>query len=433
MSERDTIHQRDQEILDRLARARDEGDPGPNPDDGPPPGWDAPLPGGPVYKADKPAQPLADPAACTLGALGWAEQDPPPREWLLADVLPLGECGLIAAPGASSKTWLLLQMALGVAGGLGIAGHGMAPACYEPAAARPVLVLTAEEQQADLHRRVHRILSVMREAGTLPDLALAAMRENLRLLSARGEDSLVRVRQPGSLKYENTEYAKRIEATLEQLPGLGLLIIEPASRFRPGDENDAAATTGFVSWLERISMRYGCTVLTASHVNKWSKQEEEITADSIRGSSALVDSLRWVTVMRIATKAEREKYSIPEDEKGRYVQVATVKANNVSSIPPFWLERTQAGVLRAVRMGPAQAQPTAVQRVNEQDYQRVAGLVDEYVRKHPGEYNRKALLADHGHASGLFGCHEKKLRAILGRMLDEGRIALGEGGKLLPG
>lgn len=45
----------------------------------------------------------------------YLETDPPPRRWLLKDLIVLGKVGAIVAPGGNSKSQWLLQLAVGVA------------------------------------------------------------------------------------------------------------------------------------------------------------------------------------------------------------------------------------------------------------------------------------------------------------------------------
>ena len=53
----------------------------------------------------------------------YLQTPPPARRWLIKDLVVLGKVGAIVAPGGSSKSQWLLQLAVGVSTGLAVAEH----------------------------------------------------------------------------------------------------------------------------------------------------------------------------------------------------------------------------------------------------------------------------------------------------------------------
>jgi len=90
-----------------------------------------------------------------------------------------------------------------------------------------------------------------------------------------------------------TTRVDRLLLPVEQLGGPKLIAIDPASRFRGGNQDAADDATRLVEQVERIAQRTGATVLVAHHVNKAALQAQRQSQVAIRGSSALADGVRW--------------------------------------------------------------------------------------------------------------------------------------------
>jgi RecA-family ATPase len=62
----------------------------------------------------------------------------------------------------------------------------------------------------------------------------------------------------------------RLVLAAQQIPNLKLIVIDPASRFRGGDENASQDVTRFVEAVERVAQATGAAVLIIHHANKGS-------------------------------------------------------------------------------------------------------------------------------------------------------------------
>jgi len=366
---------------------------------------------------------LVDAASIRLDALGWLDQEAPPVKWVIPDWLPLGEVGVVAAAGGSSKTWLLLQLAIGVASASPVCDGGLAGAFWEPSQPRNVLMLSAEERREDLWRRLRRCA----EAANLSPWARAEVGRRLHLHSVRGLDNLLMMQEPTTRSYVLTAQARRVEALCQSIPDLGLVVLDPVSRFRPGEETNNEAASAFVGWLERLSESCGATVLVAAHAAKAAKGMQELSQGDVRGASALVDGVRWVLMLRRTTADEAKNLEIAPEEARRLIQASLVKANNVPAKPAAWLERLTGGTLQLTTHHWSQ-----VDRI-EASYKRVLPKVQEFLREEAQEgasWSLRELERTYGGEALRFEVSERGLRGIVQKGLERGALIKLPGDKL---
>ena len=270
----------------------------------------------------------------------YLETDPPPRRWLLKDLIVLGKVGAIVAPGGNSKSQWLLQLAVGVASGLPVAEH------WEIGESGGVLVFFAEDDEDEIHRRIKRIVDQCKLAGHATQLA--GIEKRLLAYSTIGTDTLLTKRETTG-EVSATSIVGRIAALADQIENLKLIVIDPASRFRGGEENSNEDATRFVEALETLAKNTGATVLIAHHTNKGSYGgDNEPGQGASRGASALTDGLRLQ--MNLSRPSDKQLGGIGEakDQASRYV-AATVTKTNYSAFPaPVILERLNNGYLTAV-------------------------------------------------------------------------------------
>lgn len=275
--------------------------------------------------------------------------DPPLRRWLIKDLLVLSKAAAIIAPGGSSKSQWLLQLAVGVASGVPVADH------WEIGERGSALVFFAEDDEDEIHRRLKRITDHLKLEGH--GAALQGIEDRLHVFSTIGVDTLL-TRRESSGEVTRTGIGERILKMAEQLTNLRLIVFDPASRFRGGEENSNEDATRFVEALETVAKQTGATVLIAHHTNKTSYSPDyEPGQGASRGASALTDGLRWQMNLGRLSAEQLKSIGVPKEQSGRYV-AATVTKTNYSSIPaPVLLERLDDGYLSAV--SPTQAQQRA--------------------------------------------------------------------------
>src|SRR5690606_14169428 len=95
-----------------------------------------------------------------------------------------------------------------------------------------------------------------------------------------------------------TEIVEQLLCVTKAIPDLKLIIFDPVSRYRGGQENSNEDATRFIEAAERIAKATGATVLLLHHANKGSMSAEERNQNAARGASALTDGARWQMNLR---------------------------------------------------------------------------------------------------------------------------------------
>lgn len=258
--------------------------------------------------------------------------DPPKREYILEGVLPANVVGLLASMGGAGKSYLALQLAISVVTGLPFLGMRVST----PGA---VLGLFAEDDESELHRRGRTLL----DHFALDTQARDAVSERLYIASRVGEDNmLTRTTSDGDVT--RTALLAQLIETAKQIPDLRLIVIDPLSRSRGGNANNEEHATRFVEALEEIRKETGAAVLGLHHVSQ-SGIREGGGQEIVRGSTALVDGVRWVATLQRLRGAEAKRYGLDEREAARYLRLDVPKSNYAPPFPGMWLRREEGGVI----------------------------------------------------------------------------------------
>lgn len=363
-------------------------------------------------------KPLVDPYSVGIGEM--LDVEPPARRWLLDGLLPLEVVGLLAAGGGVGKSFLIQQLGIAVATGRPFLGLEVG----EPGG---VLILAAEDERDELHRRLHRIVTRMQDDGDLNDGDLELLRERLFIASRVGENN--RLTDEFERMIVRTGITDQIVALVDELPDVKLIVLDPVSRFRGGDENANDAATRFVEVVESLRSATGATVLLPHHVSKDGLRAgaEALSVEMLRGASALVDGVRWAAAMATLRKDAAKDYSIDPDDAGRYVRLDAVKNNYAAPWRGMWLERSRGGVLKPTELSQRKARD---ERKAEDRYSDILPRLQGLIRQHQekGDPLTRRRLRDFAGKSGMFGVGDQTLRGIVERALAEGQIAeQGEG------
>ncbi len=297
----------------------------------------------------QPATPLFDIADARIGEFLYIA--PQPQRWVFEGVLPLGIVAALVAQGGVGKSQLLMQAGFSVATGIALAGHWVVG---EPGT---VLMLCAEDSRNEIHRRVHRIQRQI--ASSLSPELKKKLEERFLIRSMTGEDALLtQVMKSGEVV--RTGLTEQLLLTARQAKDLKLIILDPASRFRGGDENSNLHATRFVQALEYLALSTGATVLIAHHTGKWATNNKETNQDASRGASALTDGIRWQMALTSLTSTSKGYRGLPPNTRHLYMEAKLVKTNYTAPQPEVLLLRADDGYLE-VTTDPSATTPRFIQ------------------------------------------------------------------------
>lgn len=212
-----------------------------------------------------------------------------------------------------------------------------------------------------------------------------------------------------------TDYVERLCATVKELPDLKLIIIDPASRFRGGNENTAEDATRFVEALELIVKTTGATVLVLHHANKAStSKDSEQSQGASRGSSALTDGVRFQMNLAALSNKQADELGLEGDaKKEEYIAVKITKSNYAPAGGTVFLHRGEQGVL-------AYHEPQGAHHaVQEERFKLLVQLVrDEELN---GQFHSKTGLARRfGGVDGPFKLGINKVESLIDFAIADG-------------
>ena len=363
---------------------------------------DSALWGSPIV----PLFPLADASAGRFLSV-----PPKPRIWLLKNYLPAGIVGSVIAPGGAGKSQLILQLAASVAAGV--------PFCNTWEVGKPgeALALLAEDDDEEVHRRLALIARQVADVHKQRDVREAIAR-NLYVKSVVAWNNLL-TSSGAHRAVQETGYADRVVATVRDLRNLKLIVLDPASRFRGGDENSAEDVTRFIEALEKIRMATGATVLIVHHANKASMQGGEQTQSASRGSSAFSDGIRWQMNLAGLSEDEARGFGVPAGERRHYLSVTMTKNNYAPPQPTIYLKRAEGGVLVRASLDDAKNGDGVMQRI----VAKIANI---------GAISADKFEQEYGGVKNIFGVGERAIRGYINRAIEAGWLTRPEAGRERP-
>ena len=264
-----------------------------------------------------------------ISAGRFLDDEPAPVSWLFEDIIVQGIVGAIIAAGGVGKSFLLLQLAFSLA-----TGRRFGP--FKPARKFRVLYLGGEDPENELHRRVWSIAKQMEHTH------LAEASENLGVFSTVGKIgpliALDETRNPGV-----TDSYNWLCSSLENMPEIDVLMIDPMSRFFGLPENENLFMTAWIQALEKLCLRHDLTILFAHHEAKNAGKSADLRDSSGRGGSALRDGCRWSAALRHMREQDGEALGVDHRE---YVEFDVAKSNYAPMLGhSFYFRRGPSGVL----------------------------------------------------------------------------------------
>lgn len=264
--------------------------------------------------------------------------------------LPRGSVGLMVGQGGIGKSFLALQIAVGVSLGRAI-GEGTGGEIFPAPPKGATACIFGEDPPAILQGRLHGI----RQGLAVDDIAVVD--RSAQLVSAVGEDlSLVKKGLHGQLL--PGPFASQLR---ELATGKHLVILDPLVQLIGGcNENDNGEMSYLMCTLAAIAAQTNAAILVLHHVGKSREGAEDWELP--RGASALTTNARLLVNLRPPSSRECAALGMSDADRGDWVRISVAKANYASELrklrAPRWSLRTANGLLQAHEPTPIRVGPT---------------------------------------------------------------------------
>ena len=208
----------------------------------------------------------------------------PEQKFLIDGTFPLGVPILFAAAGDAGKGMMTLDMGMKIASGKPMtnAFGGLVKEFGN------VVIFTAEDDEAEMHRRVER-LDPFEERQNYP--------YDLKIVSLPNVGGVFAVMNESGGEFGTTEEFEKIYEQILQISNLKLIVFDPLASFVHADVNaDPAAGAALTGLLARMATETGACVRVCHHMTKIKDdavvKTPEQARNLIRGTTALVDGVR---------------------------------------------------------------------------------------------------------------------------------------------
>lgn len=192
----------------------------------------------------------------------------PVRVWLVEDWIPDRQVSLYSGDGGTGKSLTTLQLGVAAVTGGDWLGHKVKRG--------NVLYITAEDEMAELHRRIKDIAKAVPDTAGFENLHLRSLAEEDALMAEHGEEGL----KPTKLYEAVLAYALDVKPNL--------IVLDTLADIYPANENDRAKVRQFVGLMRRIAMGVNCSVVVLSHPSL----NGLMTKSGTSGSTAWSNSVR---------------------------------------------------------------------------------------------------------------------------------------------
>jgi len=279
------------------------------------------------------------------------ENEPPPLDFVLPGLLA-GTVGAMVSPGGAGKSMLALELAVLVTTGTDVSGFGQGVQRHTG----KVAFLAAEDPADAIRHRLHALGQHL-GPGVREQFAMDCIIEPLAGLQAD-------INKPDWLEF--------VEAMAS---GRRLLFLDTLRRFHQLDENDSGQMALLIGVLEGIAKRTGSTIVFLHHASKAAAMNGQgDMQQASRGSSVLVDNIRWQMFVAGCAKDEAKALGIDEAMRGYFVRAGVSKQNYRPPTGEVWLRRGDGGILipaefatRVTAAKPGKGKAAIKRKVNEYD------------------------------------------------------------------
>lgn len=261
---------------------------------------------------------------------------PPKMEFVVQNTIPRGTVGLLSAMGDTGKGMLLLDLALKICqdkSAFALKAFGNLVT-----ATGSVVIFCGEDTTDEIHRRIFKLLP-----GGLQNLIDLSKLHIIPLPNAGGPFNIAS-KCRGNDDFCLSEGFLNIKSQLEAISDLVLVVFDPLASFAGLDINtDPRAASFITGQLAALATATNAAVVIAHHIRKndgISTPQE--ARDAIRGTSAIVDGVRFALAFWANTAEEKKIFAElgQEFRPNACYKGAIVKAN-------FGADRTVRNYIRS--------------------------------------------------------------------------------------
>jgi RecA-family ATPase len=247
---------------------------------------------------------------------------PPPLDYVLPNMVA-GTVGALVSPGGTGKSMFALQLAAQIAGGTDLLEVGELPT-------GPVVYLPVEDPPVAIHHRLHALgahLTAEQRQAVAGGLLI----------------------EPLIGKCPNIMARDWFDGLKRAAEGRRLMILDTLRRFHIEEENASGPMSQVIGRMEAIAAETGCSIVFLHHANKGAAMMGAgDQQQASRGSSVLVDNIRWQSYLSGMTQAEAEEWGVDGSQRGYFVRYGVSKANYGAPFQECWFRRHEGGVLKPV-------------------------------------------------------------------------------------
>lgn len=252
--------------------------------------------------------------------------EPEPVDYVLPNMVA-GTVGALVSPGGAGKSMFALQLSLQIAGGPDLLEIG-------ELTQGAVTYLPAEDPLIAIHHRLHAMGKHMSEeqkqliASQLAVFPLIGVLPNI--MGSQWRSELLKAAQ-----------------------GCRLMVLDTLRRFHTEEENASGPMSQVVGAMESIAAETGCSIIFLHHASKGAAVSGSgDLQQASRGSSVLVDNVRWQAYLAGMTQAEAETWGVDESQRAYFVRFGISKANYGAPFKERWFRKHEGGILKPAILEP---------------------------------------------------------------------------------
>lgn len=247
-------------------------------------------------------------------------EPPEPLDYVLPNLLA-GSVGALVSPGGAGKSMLALQLAAQIAGGPDLLGLG-------ELTTGSVVYLPAEDPPSAIHHRLHAL------GAHLDAEERQAVADGLLI-------------QPLIGSMPNITAPEWFDALKRAAEGRRLMVLDTLRRFHIEEENASGPMSQVIGRLEAIAADTGCSIVFLHHASKGAAMMGAgDQQQASRGSSVLVDNIRWQSYLSGMTQDEADEWGVDDSQRGYFVRYGVSKINYGAPFKERWYRRHEGGVLK---------------------------------------------------------------------------------------